>query len=124
MIQTIRNRCKKLNIQLQLRNGRTCLTPEGESCEGYFLEPTSNSSGLLVVATNRPTDQWQYTLCHEYVHVLQWWRDDPILREDYMTLEKATEREAMKIAKEFGLNVTKCREESRNYMAYLKTLQK
>jgi len=124
MIDTIRKRCKKLNVNLKLGKGATCRTPDGENCEGYFLEPTRTLPGVLAVATGRPTDAWQYTLCHEYVHVLQWWRDDEILKEDYLTLERATEKEALRIAKEFGLKVEKCRQESRNYIAYLRRNQK
>ena len=122
-IHTIRKRCRKLNVHLQLRNGYTCKTPDGDICDGFFIPPDSASSGILAVATGRPTDAWQYTLCHEYVHMLQWFRDDEILDAPYYELEKATEREAMRVAKEFGLNVAKCQTESRNYMAYLKTLR-
>ncbi len=124
MIQTIRKRCIKLNVQLKLGKGLTCLTPDGDRCEGYFIEPTRTLPGVLAVATGRPTNAWQYTLCHEYAHMLQWWRDDPILREDYLTLERATEKEALKIANEFGLKIEKCRQESRNYIAYLRSIQK
>lgn len=124
MIDTIRKQCKKLNVKLDLRRGYTCKTPDGEYCDGFFLPPCSKGPGTLAVATNCPTDAWQYTLCHEYTHMLQWFRGDKILEsKDYYEVEKVTEREALKVAKQFGLSLTSCRRESRSYMAYLKKIR-
>ena len=122
----IRKRCRRLNVQLCLRRGFRCKAPDGSFCDGYFTPPdTFNLPGELVVSTGRPEKDWQYTMLHEYAHMMQWFTDDPIFNsKDYYSLEKQTEREALKLSKAFGLNMVVCKKESVNYLKFVKELQK
>ncbi len=124
LTKIIRSRCNKLNVHLRLGKGYNVRAPDGTLCEGYFDPPHLGLYGELVVATKQPKRAWQYTLLHEYAHMLQWFNDDPIFDStDYYSLEKQTEREALKLSKEFGLDVTVCKKESRNYLRFIKGRQ-
>ena len=121
MIDTLRKRCNKLNVKLILRKGFHCKAPDGFLCDGYFDPPHLGLYGELVVATKRPNRDWQYTLLHEYAHMMQWFHDDPIFDSaDYYSLEKQTERQALKLSREFGLDIAVCKKESRNYLQFIK----
>ena len=107
-LKTVRSQCRKTNVRFSLSPGYE-VNSDGERCQGYFLEPDHPKGvrGELRVAIGgrRPSD-WLYTLAHEYAHFLQWMRDDPIFRErDYMTLEVATEREALELCRSFKLPI-------------------
>lgn len=124
LTKIIRSRCNKLNVRLRLSKGYNAKAPDGTLCEGYFDPPHLGLYGELVVATKRPKRDWQYTLLHEYAHMLQWFNDDPIFNSsDYYSLEKQTEHQALKLSREFGLDVAVCKKESRNYLRFIKSLK-
>ena len=86
-ISTVRQQCRKCNIQFTLGRGYRVNT-DGERCQGYFMQPdhshrsTATARGQLRVAVGgRRHSEWLYTLAHEYAHFLQWRRDDPIFEE-------------------------------------------
>lgn len=55
--------------------------------------------------------------------MLQWFYEDPILDGDYYLLEKKTERDALKILEDFGINKKKriaAQRKSKDYLKWLK----
>ncbi len=117
----VRRKCAQLNVNFRIGKGRTVLTPDREPSDGYFVEPDKNSPGELAVA--RKCDNFLLTLAHEYTHMLQWFREDPILHGDYYLLEKKTERDALKILQDFGINKKKriaAQRKSKDYLKWLK----
>ena len=54
--------------------------------------------------------------------MMQWFRNDPIfLTEDYLELEKATEKETRKLAKQYNLpiNLPARKRDSESYLKWL-----
>jgi hypothetical protein len=107
-LRTVRSQTRKCNVRLALSPGHE-VNGGGERCQGYFMEPDHKRGdhGALRVATGgRRASDWLFTLAHEYVHFLQWQRDDPIWREkDYYTFEMATEKEALDVCRAFKLPI-------------------
>jgi hypothetical protein len=120
-IKTISSHCKKCNVRFTLSPGYE-VNADGERVQGYFLEPwhSKGETGELRVAVGgRRASDWLYTLAHEYAHLLQWWRDDPIYKEkDYVRLETQTEKEALELCRKFKLPIPRrvLLEEHRKYM--------
>jgi len=123
-LNTVRSQCKKCNVRLTLSSGYE-VNGGGERCQGYFIEPwhRKGQRGQLRVAVGgRKASDWLYTLAHEYAHFQQWMRDDPIWWEqDYLTLERQTEREALELCKKFKLPIPRrvLLREHRKYMRKL-----
>tara|TARA_R100000700_G_C3068119_1_gene79625 strand:- start:103 stop:510 length:408 start_codon:yes stop_codon:yes gene_type:complete len=126
LLKMVRDQAKKLNVQVVLRPYKT-VKFQGEYSDGYFIEPDiegpwKGTPGRLVVATKCPKTEWTWTLLHEYVHMMQWFRNDPIfLTEDYLELEKATEKETRKLAKQYNLpiNLPARKRDSESYLKWL-----
>ena len=123
-LQTVRVQCKKCNVRFTLSSGYE-VNGGGERCQGYFIEPwhrKGHRGQLRVAVGGRRTSDWLYTLAHEYAHFLQWMRDDPIWGEqDYLTLEKQTEAEALDLCRQFKLPIPRrvLLREHRKYMRKL-----
>jgi len=124
-IRTVRAQCRKCNVRLILSKGYEVNAFDGERCQGYFCEPEHELAlpGRLTVATGRRrTADWLFTLAHEYAHFLQWRDDSPLwLEPDYYTLETHTEKEALKICRQFKLPIPRrvLLSEHRKYMKKL-----
>jgi hypothetical protein len=76
-------KCIKLGITLNLSQEKSVDNGDLE-CSGYF----DDEEMVLAVAMDYPTEEWLYTLIHEYNHMLQWdeqclqWRDSYIGETD------------------------------------------
>ena len=107
-LDTVRKHCQKCNVQLYITHNKR-VNAEGERCDGYFEPPIHALwvRGTIRVATgNKRTYQWLLTLVHEYVHMKQWMRDDPIfLHADYLLMEESTEAEVSRVCREFRLPI-------------------
>jgi len=126
-------------------------TPDGENSAGYFIQPDDVDSllpyarkpikkkrgsdpdqvdlikgrGIIRVATKCQKTQWIHTLAHEYCHMLQWFRDDPLFTgepedNDYQ-LEFQTELEALALMSKYKLPLSMAQrwKDSRSYLARL-----
>jgi len=97
--------------------------PDGSLVEGYFLEPCK-LPGELVVA--RKCEDFILCLAHEYTHMMQWFHEDPIYNckdSEYYKLEKTTERDALKLLKEWKINPKRVRTAAKRSSSYLKWLK-
>ena len=107
-LDTVRTHCQKCNVRLFITPNKR-VNAEGERCDGYFSPPIHAHwmKGSIRVATgNKRTYQWLLTLVHEYVHMKQWMRDDPIfLHADYLLMEESTEDEVSRVCREFRLPI-------------------
>jgi hypothetical protein len=118
-LKFVRRQCKKLNIKFRIGNGYTVITPDGSVCDGYFLEPHRHHQGELAIA--KKCSNFYLTLAHEYCHMLQWFEEDPLYRDgEYYTLEKKTERQALKLLKEWNLPTGIAMRQSKDYLKWLK----
>ena len=80
--------------------------PDNEWIVGFFEPPTHKKGGKLRVAILSPAPTALHTLCHEFVHFLQWREDREIYKEEnYAILEAATEKEALRLIKKFQLPI-------------------
>ena len=122
-IDYVRRKCRQLNIQFRIGKGRTVKDPDGSMVEGYFLEPCK-LPGELVVA--RKCEDFILCLAHEYTHMMQWFNEDPIYNcrdSEYYKLEKTTERDALKLLKEWKINPKRVRTAAKRSSSYLKWLK-
>ena len=99
---------------------------------GFFVEPTQRKQGCIRVGTgNRKPINILITLAHEYVHFLQWKHGDSVWTQDnedlvrgsgYIAIEQRTERDAIRLLKEWSspANYNALRSRSRSYIAYLR----
>jgi len=128
LIEQIKHQCEILDVNFQLTNSYKVNSGEGDRCEGYFEPPDQYVSGILKVGTkSRETHEWVLTLAHEYAHMLQWFYKDELYkkfeRDDdyYSALEIHTEKQALKILRNFNIPITKkLRRNSDDYVHKLK----
>jgi len=100
-IRFVRRKCKQLGVQFTIGKGRTVLFM-GEGSDGFFTPPDKWGPGELKVA--RKCENFILTVAHEYVHMLQWFFEDPIYTDgDYYKLEKKTEKDAQKLLKDWNI---------------------
>jgi hypothetical protein len=113
----VKSQCKKLNVTFRLSHSEGVNNGDGTSRGlGIFIAPLSfdglSADGSLRVAIkNRKKTEWIVDVAHEYVHMMQWFRDDPLFEDyqagsiTYAKLEAATEKEAIRILKEWGIHI-------------------
>jgi len=124
-VKMVTRHAARLGVDVSLCKYKNVYTPEGDKSAGYFIEPDERDSsllpyarkikrkikgslvdqrsdqnrGIIRVATKCAKPQWIHTLAHEYCHMLQWFRDDPLYNSDPIQglyqLELQTELEAL-----------------------------
>ena len=133
-LRHVRSQCRKLQINFRLSNSIGINSGDGDSRLAGIFVPHVHMDGIVVyngrmrIATkNRRQSAWIIDVAHEYVHMLQWFRDDPIYENhfrgdvSYAKLEAATEREALRLLSEWGIVVGVHQiNRSKNYIAKLR----
>ena len=124
-VKMVTRHAARLDVDVSLCKYKNVYTPEGDKSAGYFIEPDDRDSsllpyarkikrkinapaqdqrsgstrGIIRIATKCAKPQWIHTLAHEYCHMLQWFRDDPLYLTDPIQglyqLELQTELEAL-----------------------------
>lgn len=69
LLPIIKKVCKSYNIKLYVGAGRS-VRYGGVRSNGFFVEGSGFGTGKLAVA--RKAKNWEYTLMHEFSHMLQW----------------------------------------------------
>lgn len=133
----VKSQCNKLNITFRLSNSLGINNGDGSPRgAGIFIAPikvdgTMADGHLRVAVKNRRKSDWIVDVAHEYVHLLQWFRDDELF-EDYQTgaisyakLEAKTEKEAISLLKSWGIQVgPQAVQRSKRYIAKLRLEEK
>lgn len=108
----IKSQCKKLHIVFRLSEAKAINGGEGEQrVLGVFIPPSNTAGKLRVAIKGRKRSTWILDLAHEYVHMLQWFRGDPLFENHfkgdvkYSVLENATEKEAIRLLRKWGIAV-------------------
>ena len=133
-LRHVRSQCLKLQIDFRLSNSIGINSGDGDARLLGIFVPYTPYKGFTVLRgkmrvaiKNRPRSAWIIDVAHEYVHMLQWFRDDPIYEDhfrgdvSYAKLEAATEREALRLLSEWGIVVgVRQINRSKNYIAKLR----
>lgn len=134
-LKFIRNDLTAHRVRLKFSRGRLVRFGKGYSTAGYFEEPTARKWGCIKIGTgNRKPINILTNLIHEYCHFLQWkngdrqWlkgNGDHIEGTSYILLEERTERESMRLIREWHLpvNHSAIRKRSRSYIAWLRSTE-
>ena len=125
-VSFIRSDTKQNNTRIRiLSQNKSLLCIENnikDHIYGYFRPPTTRKCGLIVIAGGVSTPEVLHTLAHEYVHFLQWRRNDPIYDcTNYRKLERYTEQEAIKLlrAHKVPINLVVVKKKSKRYLKSL-----
>lgn len=131
-IKFIRSDLNAHNVGLRFSRTRMVKFSQGILTAGYFLEPSPRKRGVIRIGTgNRKPINILANLAHEYIHFLQWknkdslWEShdtDIIQGSDYVEIEKQTERDAIRLLREWHIpaNYPAIRSRSRSYIAHLR----
>ena len=152
-VKMVTRHAARLDVDVSLCKYKNVYTPEGDKSAGYFIEPDERDSsllpyarkvkrkikgslvdqrsgktrGIIRVATKCAKPQWIHTLAHEYCHMLQWFRDDPLYLTDPIQglyqLELQTELEALALMGKCNLPLSMSRR-WKDSQSYLKKLSK
>ena len=152
-VKMVTRHAARLGVDVSLCKYKNVYTPEGDKSAGYFIEPDERDSsllpyarkikrkikgslvdqrsdqtrGIIRVATKCAKPQWIHTLAHEYCHMLQWFRDDPLYNLDPIQglyqLELQTELEALALMGKSNLPLSMSRR-WKDSQSYLKKLSK
>ena len=126
-IRLLREECRAAGVRIIFKNVRKLRDWDDRyrrTLDGYFVHPTKNQSGYIVVAAKVPTPQLLHTLAHEYVHFLQWRAKKPSFYTwSYVAHENLTEKSAIRLLEEHNLpiNLRVRKQRSRAYIKKLKT---
>lgn len=124
-IRVLREKCRAEGVRIILKNVTKLRDWDDryrKSLDGYFVPPTKNKSGYIIVAANVPLPQLLHTLAHEYVHFLQWRAKKPSFYTwSYLAHEKITEKSAIRLleAQNLPINLRVRRKKSRAYIKKL-----
>jgi hypothetical protein len=130
----IRSQCKKLQVDFRLSNAEGINSGDGDArLLGIFVPPTwydgvvAFNGSLRVAIKNRRKSAWIVDVAHEYVHMMQWFRGDPIYKShfkgdvSYAKLEAATEKEALILLEAWDIPVgSHQKKRSKRYVAKLR----
>ena len=132
-LKFIRHDLQTHRVHLKFSKGRSVRFNNVHSAAGYFEEPRGSQWGIIRVGTgNRKPINVLTNLIHEYCHFLQWKNGDSIWKKlhdgesiegaSYVTLEEHTERDSLRLIREWHLpvNHSAIRKRSRAYIAYLR----
>lgn len=129
-IHMVDRKAQRLSVQLLFSPQQSVMSIDNrEGTDGYFADPVDDAPGYIVIPVGNEQAVWLHTLAHEYVHMCQWFRDDPVWERwrkyasqaNYIRLEEATEAEACKVIAEWQLP---CGDAARRSRAYLRRLRK
>jgi hypothetical protein len=131
-LKFIRDDLRNNRVALKFSKSRDVRFDGITTTAAYFQEPCLKRQGIIRIGTgNRKPVNVLTNLIHEYCHFLQWkngdaiWkrlRGDAIDGESYVTLEEHTERDSLRLIREWHLpvNHSAIRKRSRAYIAYLR----
>ena len=121
-LQYVKEQCTKLQVDFRLSDSLSVNVCDSDNPSpraiGVFVTPTYESNRLIirgklrVAIKGRSRSSWIIDLAHEYVHMLQWFRDDPIFSGHfrgeiaYHKLEESTEHEAIRLLKRWGITIS------------------
>jgi hypothetical protein len=120
----------RFSVQLLFGSGKTVIASDDKTrTDGYFNAPEGDESGVIAIATGQPRSKWLHTLSHEYAHMWQWFRDDPVYTNwikksndvNYLALEEYTECQACDIIDKYKLP---CGDHRKRMAKYLSSLRK
>jgi hypothetical protein len=134
-LKFIREDLQKHKVRLVFSRFRMVRFSNNLLTAAYFEEPRATKWGMIRIGTgNRKPITVLTTLAHEYTHFLQWkngdslWvsQDSDIIQgTDYVEIEKQTERDAIRLLKEWRIpaNYSAIRSRSRSYISYLRSTE-
>lgn len=133
----VKSQCNKLNITFRLSNSNGINNGDGSPRgAGIFIAPIKidgimADGSLRVAIKNRRKSEWIVDVAHEYVHLLQWFREDELFENyqngeiSYAKLEAKTESEALSLLKSWGIRVgPQTVKRSKRYIAKLRIEEK
>ncbi|MGA0866728.1 MAG: hypothetical protein ACO3QV_05365 [Candidatus Nanopelagicaceae bacterium] len=129
-IDKVDREAQRLSVQLLFSRQKDVMALDNrEATDGYFSEPFEDQPGMLVIATGRGEEEWLHTLAHEYVHMWQWFNEDPVwmkwrhyqCESNYYRMEEATEEEACRVIERYDLP---CGDFKRRSTLYLRRLKR
>jgi hypothetical protein len=128
----IKQDLKAHRVNLSFARTRKVRFSKGILTAGFFVEPSSRRQGQVRVGTgNRKPINILINLAHEYIHFLQWKHGDKIWTQSngdliegssYIAVEKQTERDAIRLLRDWNIpaNYNAIRSRSRAYIAHLR----
>jgi hypothetical protein len=131
-LKYIREDLKAHRVHLSFSRTRKVRFSKELLTAGFFQEPSHRKWGKIRIGSgNRKSINILVNLAHEYIHFLQWkngdcqWTggtEDFIEGESYILLEERTERDAIRLLREWGIpaNYNAMRMRSKAYLAHLR----
>ena len=127
-IEMVDRESSRFSVQLLFGSGNTIIASDDRTqTDGYFNAPAGDESGIIAVAIGQPRSKWLHTLAHEYSHLWQWFRDDPVYTtwikksndENYLALEEHTETQACELIEKYKLPCGDHRKRAGKYLIRL-----